>query len=42
VNVRDTILSYLETHIIDAPGGGHPDALGDGFTASKVDFKIFL
>ncbi|MDQ3853187.1 MAG: hypothetical protein M3299_10175 [Thermoproteota archaeon] len=42
VNARDTRYWYLETHIIDAPGGGHPDALGDGFTASEVGFKIFM
>ena len=42
VNARDTRIAYLETHVIDAPGGGHPDALGDGFTASEVGFKIFL
>jgi hypothetical protein len=42
VNVRDTRFLYVETHLIDAPGGGHPDALGDGFTASEVGFKIFL
>jgi hypothetical protein len=42
VNTRDARLLFLQTHIIDAPGGGHPDALGDGFTASHVGFKIFL
>jgi hypothetical protein len=42
VNVRDGKYLYFETHILDAPGGGHPDALGDGFTASEVGFKIFM
>ncbi len=42
VNVRDTRYWFLQTHILDAPGGGHPDALGDGFTASEVGFKIFM
>jgi hypothetical protein len=37
VNVRDTRFVYVETHRIDAPG-----AVGDGFTASNVGFKIFL
>ena len=34
VNVRDTRFVYVETHLIDAPGG-----VGDGFTASEVGFK---
>lgn len=37
VNVRDTRFLYTETHVFDAPG-----AVGDGFTASDVGFKIFL
>jgi hypothetical protein len=37
VNVRDTRFVYVETHLIDAPGG-----VGDGFTASEVGFKIPL
>ena len=37
VNVRDARYSYLETHIIDNPGG-----VGDGFTASDIGFKIFM
>lgn len=42
VNTRDTRFLFLQTHILDAPRGGHPDALGDGFTASEVGFNIFL
>lgn len=42
VNVRDTRLLYLETYLNAVPGGGDPDALGDGYTASEVGFKIFL
>src|SRR5215217_2554468 len=37
VNVRDTRYWYLETHIIDNPGG-----VDDGFTASDIGFKIFM
>jgi hypothetical protein len=37
VNTRDARLLYLQTHVIDAP-----NAVGDGFTASEVGFKIFL
>src|SRR5688572_25736704 len=42
VNVRDTRLLYLETYLNAVPGGGDPDALGDGYTASDVGFRIFL
>jgi hypothetical protein len=42
VNVRDTRLFYYETYLNGVPGGGDPDALGDGYTASEVGFKIFL
>ena len=37
VNVKDTRFFYVETYVIDAPS-----AVGDGFTASDVGFKIFL
>jgi hypothetical protein len=37
VNVRDTRFLYVETHLMDNPG-----AVGDGFTASEVGFKIPL
>ncbi|MDQ3851535.1 MAG: hypothetical protein M3299_01735 [Thermoproteota archaeon] len=33
---------HLETYLNAVPGGGDLDALSDGFTASKVGFKIFL
>ncbi len=36
-NERDTRFLYSQTHTFDAPG-----AVGDGFTASDVGFKIFL
>jgi hypothetical protein len=42
VNVRDTRLFYLETYLNAVPGGGDPDALGDGYTASDVGLRIFL
>jgi hypothetical protein len=42
VNVRDTRLWYLETYLNAVPGGGDPDALGDGYTASEIGFRIFL
>ena len=42
VNVRDTRLLYIETYLNAVPGGGDPDALGDGYTASDVGFRIFL
>jgi hypothetical protein len=42
VNVKDTRFLYVETYVIDAPGGGAPNALGDGFTANQIGFKIFL
>jgi hypothetical protein len=42
VNVKDTQFLYTETYVIDAPGGGAPNALGDGFTANEIGFKIFL
>lgn len=37
VNTRDARLLYSQTHVIHAP-----NAVGDGFTASEVGFKIFL
>jgi hypothetical protein len=37
VNTREPRVGYIQTHVIDAPG-----AIGDGFTASDVGFKIFL
>jgi hypothetical protein len=37
VNTRDARLLYIQTHVINAP-----NAVGDGFTASDVGFKIFL
>jgi len=42
VNARDARLLYSETYLNAVPGGGHLDALGDGYTASEVGFKIFL
>ena len=33
---------YFETYLNDVPGGGDPDALGDGYTASEIGFEIFL
>ncbi len=42
VDVRDTRLFYLERYLNAVPGGGDPDALGDGYTASEVGFRIFL
>jgi hypothetical protein len=37
VNTRDTRFLFQQTYVIDAP-----NAMGDGFTASDVGFKIFL
>ena len=37
VNTRDTRFLYQQTYAINAPG-----AVGDGFTASDIGFKIFL
>ncbi len=42
VDVSDTKYLYIETYLNDVPGGGHPDALGDGYTASEEGFRIFL
>jgi hypothetical protein len=42
IDVRDTRLFYLERYLNAIPRGGDPDALGDGYTASDVGFKIFL
>jgi hypothetical protein len=33
---------YFETYLNDVPGGGDPDALGDGYTANEIGFEIFL
>lgn len=33
---------YFETYFNDVPGGGDPDALGDGYTANENGFEIFL
>ena len=33
---------YFQTYLNDVPGGGDPDALGDGYTASEIGFEIFL
>ena len=37
VNTRDARLLYIQTHVINAP-----NAVGDGFTASDVGFKMPL
>lgn len=37
INTRDTRYYYLETYLNTVPG-----AVGDGYTASEVGFKIFL
>jgi hypothetical protein len=42
VNVRDTSFLYIETYLNSVPGRGDPDALGDGYTASEIGFRIFL
>ncbi|HEX2106725.1 MAG TPA: hypothetical protein VHF28_03255 [Nitrososphaera sp.] len=42
VDVSDTRDLYIETYLNDVPGGGDPDALGDGYTANENGFKIFL
>lgn len=42
VDVSDTRYLYIETYLNDVPGGGHLDALGDGYTASDEGFRIFL
>jgi hypothetical protein len=33
---------YFQTYLNDVPGGGDPDALGDGYTANENGFEIFL
>ncbi len=33
---------YFQTYLNAVPGGGDPDALGDGYTASEIGFEIFL
>ncbi len=33
---------YFQTYFNDVPGGGDPDALGDGYTANENGFEIFL
>lgn len=33
---------YFQTYLNAVPGGGDPDALGDGYTASEEGFEIFL
>jgi hypothetical protein len=33
---------YFQTYLNAIPGGGDPDALGDGYTASEIGFEIFL
>jgi hypothetical protein len=42
VDVKDTRFLYTDTYIIDAPGGGAPNALCDGHTDNEIGFKIFL
>lgn len=42
VDISDTRYLYIETYLNNVPGGGHPDALGDGYTASEEGFRIFL
>jgi hypothetical protein len=42
VNVRDTSFLYIETYLNSVPGRGDPDALGDGYTASEIGFRIFF
>jgi hypothetical protein len=42
VDEGDTTYLYFETYLNDVPGGGDPDALGDGYTANENGFEIFL
>jgi hypothetical protein len=41
--IQDSLLKERETHTSTlCPSGGNSDALGDGYTASEVGFKIFF
>jgi hypothetical protein len=42
VDRSDIRYLYSETYLNDVPGGGDPDALGDGYTANENGFEIFL
>jgi hypothetical protein len=42
VDEGDDRYLYFQTYLNDVPGEGHPDALGDGYTASEIGFEIFL
>src|SRR5918992_2525946 len=42
VDSGDDRYLYFQTYLNDVPGGGDPDALGDGYTASEEGFRIFL
>jgi len=42
VDEGDDREEYFQTYLNAVPGGGDPDALGDGYTANENGFKIFL
>ncbi|HKI09821.1 MAG TPA: hypothetical protein VKA09_15605 [Nitrososphaeraceae archaeon] len=42
VDSGDDRYLYFQTYLNDVPGGGDPDALGDGYTANENGFEIFL
>jgi hypothetical protein len=42
VDSGDDSYLYFQTYLNDVPGGGDPDALGDGYTANENGFEIFL
>jgi hypothetical protein len=42
VDSADDQYLYFQTYLNDVPGGGDPDALGDGYTANENGFEIFL
>jgi hypothetical protein len=42
VDEGDDRYFYFQTYLNDVPDEGHPDALGDGYTASEIGFEIFL
>jgi hypothetical protein len=42
VDEGDDRYLYFQTYLNDVPGEGHPDALGDGYTANENGFEIFL
>jgi hypothetical protein len=42
VDSGDDTYLYFQTYLNAIPGGGDPDALGDGYTANENGFEIFL